>query len=164
LFLKKRSILIAKLRPRNRQPKAAPKVAAESATTAQFEARVPDTMRALAEKNVAQTRELYDRSKNAFQAVLESWEKSLGGALALNRMIIDIAERNVASSFDLVTCLAGTRNLTEAMASQTAYWRKQVGDLSAQAEEVRALATKVSANVAEPIKAQLTRVNGLKTK
>jgi hypothetical protein len=50
------------------------------------------------------------------------------------------------------------------MASQTAYWRKQVGDLSAQAEEVRALATKVSANVAEPIKAQLTRVNGLKTK
>jgi len=37
-----------------------------------------------------------------------------------------------------------------------AYWRKQFGDLSAQAEEVRALSTKVTANVVEPIKAQVT--------
>lgn len=80
-------------------------------STTQFEqvrdTQVPDSMRALAERNVAQTRELYERSKNAFQAVLESWENFLGGAVALNRKIIDMTERNIASSFDLATSLAG---------------------------------------------------------
>ena len=37
-----------------------------------------------------------------------------------------------------------------------AYWRKQFGALAAQAEEVRALSTKVTADAAEPIKAHAT--------
>ena len=93
-------------------------------------------------KGVAQTRQLYERSKNTLQAVIESWEKSFvaagQGAVALNRKIIDIAERNINTGFDLATSLAGAKNLTEAMELQAAYWRKQFGDLSAQAEEVRA--------------------------
>jgi hypothetical protein len=40
--------------------------------------QLPNTFRALAETNVAQTRELYERSKNSLQAVLESWQKSFG--------------------------------------------------------------------------------------
>jgi hypothetical protein len=32
-------------------------------------------MRALAEKNIAQTREIYERSKDALDTVLESWGK-----------------------------------------------------------------------------------------
>ena len=37
------------------------------------------------------------------------------------------------------------------------YWRKQLSALSAQAEEVRALSTKVAADMAAPIKAHVTR-------
>ena len=66
---------------------------------------MPEAMRALAEKNVAQTREIYERSKTALDAVLESWERSFDavgqGAVALNRKVIDIAQRNINSSFDL---------------------------------------------------------------
>jgi hypothetical protein len=40
---------------------------------------------------------------------------------------------------------------------QTAYWRDQFGALSAQAEEVRALSTKVTADTASPMKAQMAR-------
>ena len=43
------------------------------------------------------------------------------------------------------------------MELQTTYWRKQVGELAAQAEEMRTLTTKVTADVAGPIKAQVTR-------
>ena len=43
------------------------------------------------------------------------------------------------------------------MELQTAYWRKQVGELAAQAGEVRTLATKVTADVSAPIKARVTR-------
>jgi hypothetical protein len=37
------------------------------------------------------------------------------------------------------------------------YWRKQFSELAAQAEEVRALSTKVAAEMAEPIKAHMKR-------
>jgi hypothetical protein len=119
---------------RDAAPKPAPKVTTEKASNAQSEAfrdpQVPNSMRALAERNVAQTRELYERSKNTFHALLESFEKSCEGAVALNHKIIDIAERNVSSGFDLAMSLAGAKNLTEVMNLQADYWRKQFGNLN----------------------------------
>lgn len=100
------------------------KAAAEKArdtyrkAAAQFEdlagdAQVPEAMRALAEKNIAQTREIYERSKDALDTVLESWERSFDavgqGAVALNRKVIDIAQRNINSGFDLAKRLAAAR-------------------------------------------------------
>ena len=93
--------------------------------------------------------------------ILDTWEKSSDaagqGVVALNRKIVDIAERNISAGFDLATKLAGAKNLAEVMELQAAYWRKQFGELKLQAEEVRALSTKVTADVAEPIKAQVAR-------
>ncbi|MGB8095230.1 MAG: phasin family protein [Pseudolabrys sp.] len=43
---------------------------------------------------------------------------------------------------------------------QMAYWQKQFGALTAQAEEVHALSTKVTADTAQPIKARATRKHG----
>jgi phasin len=144
-----------------------PKVAAETArdtyrkTAAQFQelagnTEVPEAMRALVENNITKTRELYERSKDALEALLESWERSFDavgqGAVALNRKVIDIAQRNINSSFDLAKSLAGAKNLAEAMELQGAYWRKQLDPLAAQAEEVRTLSTQVAADAAKPIK------------
>ena len=71
--------------------------------------QVPASMRALAEMSVAQTRAVYQRSANAFDAAFESWEDCLDaagqGAMALNRKIMDIAERNISTGFDLATRL-----------------------------------------------------------
>ncbi|MGA7535453.1 MAG: phasin family protein [Pseudolabrys sp.] len=122
--------------------------------------QVPASMRALAEMNVAQTRALYQRSANAFEAVFESWEDCLDaagqGAVAFNRKIMDIAERNISTGFDLATRLARAKNPFEAIELQAAYWRKQFGELRMQAEEVRTLLERVTDSVAEPIKAQVT--------
>src|SRR6185295_18845675 len=82
---------------RDASPKPAPKVTIEKASNAHSDAfrdpQVPNSMRALAERNVAHTRELYDHAKNTFHVLLESFEKSCGGAVALNHKIIDIVER-----------------------------------------------------------------------
>ena len=167
---------------RDTHPKIAPNVSAETASDTQgkiaaqsdkfrlaqapdlkpaFAPQVPNSMRALAERSVAETRELYERSTNALHAVLETWERSLDaagqGVVALNRKIIDIAERNISTGFELATSLAGAKNLVEVMEVQRAYLRKQFGDLKMQAEEVRALTTKVTADIAEPIKEQVAR-------
>jgi len=122
---------------------------------------VPQGVRALAEKSVARTREAYDHSKDAFDASLTTFERSFDaagqGAAAFNRKIVDIARRNVDASFDLAKSLAGAKNLADMVELQAAFWRKQFGVLTAQAEEVRALSRKVTADAAEPIKSQIAR-------
>ena len=122
--------------------------------------QVPASMRALAEMSVAQTRAVYQRSAKAFDAAFESWEDCLDaagqGAMALNRKIMDIAERNISTGFDLATRLTKVKNPVEAIELQAAYWRQQFGELRMQAEEVRALLERVTDSVAEPIKAQVT--------
>jgi phasin len=149
-----------------------PKVAADKArdtyrkTAAQTEELVHDTqlpgaMRALAEKNIAQTREACEHSKHALEAALETLERSFDavgqGAIALNHKVMDIAQRNMNSGFDLAKSLAGAKNLAEVIELQAAHWRKQFSALAAQAEEVRTLSTQVTADVTEPIKAQVKR-------
>jgi phasin len=147
-----------------------PQVAAEKVhdafrkTAAQFEyfnTPVSEAMRALAEKNVAQTRELYEHSKDALEAALETLERSFDavgqGATALNRKVIDIAQCNIDSSFDLAKRLAGASNLAEVIELQGTYWRKQFDVLAAQAEEVRSLSMQVSADAAKPARDQVTR-------
>ena len=131
-----------------------PKVAADKArdtyrkTAAQTEELVHDTqlpgaMRALAEKNIAQTREACEHSKHALEAALETLERSFDavgqGAIALNHKVMDIAQRNMNSGFDLAKSLAGAKNLAEVIELQAAHWRKQFSALAAQAEEVRTL-------------------------
>ncbi len=122
---------------------------------------IPEGVRALAEKTVGQTREVYDRSVGAFEASVATFERSFGaagqGAAAFNRKIINIARRNVDTSFDLATSLAGAKDFADIVRLQAAYWQKQVDALTAQAEEVRALSTKVVADTAEPIKSQMAR-------
>jgi phasin len=144
-----------------------PQAAAEKArdsyrkTVAQFEewagnSEVPEAMRVLAEKNITQTRKVYERSKDALETVLVSWERSFDaggqGVAALNRKVIDVAQRNINSGFDLAKSLAGAKNLAEWLELQAAYWRKQLGALTAQAEEFRSLSIKVAADAAAPMK------------
>ena len=121
---------------------------------------VPEAARELAEKTVAQTREAYERSKDALEAALETVDRSYDalsqGAAALNRKIIEIAQRNINSGFDLAKSLATAKTLAEIVELRATYWRKQFTVLAAQAEEVRALSTKVTADTAEPVKAHVT--------
>ena len=93
-------------------------------------------MRELAERSAAQTREVYEHSKNTLQSVLESWRKSFGTAghvTALNRKIIELAERNIDTSLDLAMNLCRAKNRAEVMELQT----KQFGELKTLTDEVR---------------------------
>jgi phasin len=149
-----------------------PKVAADQAraayrrTTDQLgnlglDTALPEGVRALAEKAVAQTRQAYDRSWDAFDASLTTFERTFDaagqGAAAFNRKIVDLARRNVDASFDLATSLAGAKDLADMVDLQAAFWRNQFGVLTAQAQEVRALSTRVTAAATEPIKSQMER-------
>lgn len=122
---------------------------------------IPEAVRSAAEKTVAQSREAYDRSKDALDASVATFERSIDaagqGAVAFNRKVVDIVQRNLNSVFDLAKSLAGAKNLADIVELQAAYWQKQFSALTVQAEEIRALSTKVTAAAAQPIKAHVTR-------
>ncbi|MGC2410434.1 MAG: phasin [Methyloceanibacter sp.] len=149
-----------------------PQAAAEQArdafrkTAEQFEklsmdTTVPESVRALAEKTVTQTREAYERGKDALEEAVDALERSFDaagqGAVAFNRKLIDIAQRNLNSGFDLAKSLAGAKNLAEIVELQSAFLRHQFDVFANQAGEIRALSTKIAADTAEPIKSQVTR-------
>lgn len=149
-----------------------PQAAAETArdafrqTAQQFEklsidTTVPESVRALAEKTVTQTREAYERGKDALEEAVDALERSFDaagqGAAAFNRKLIDIAQRNLNSAFDLAKSLAGAKNLAEIVELQSAFLRHQFDVFANQAGEIRALSTKIAADTAEPIKSQVTR-------
>jgi hypothetical protein len=121
---------------------------------------LPEAALELAETSVAQTVVAYERSKNSLEAAVDSMARSfdaLGqGVAALNRKIIEIAQQNVSSGFDLAKGLATAKTLAEIVELRAAYWRRQFTALAAQAEEVRALSTKVAAEMAAPIKEHVT--------
>lgn len=149
-----------------------PQAAAEQAreafrkSTEQFEklsldATVPESVRALAEQTVTQTREAYERGKGALEEAVDALEQSFDaagqGAAAYNRKLIDIAQRNLNSGFDLAKNLAGAKNVAEFVELQSAFIRHQFEVFANQAGEIRALTTKIAADTTEPIKTQVTR-------
>lgn len=67
----------------------------------------------------------------------EFFDAAHSNVAAANRKIIDIAQRNLNSSFDLARSLAGARNPLELVELLASYYWKQVHELSTQVEVVR---------------------------
>ena len=116
---------------------------------------IPESVRALAESTVDQTREAYHRSTDAFDASVATFEKTFSTPPA---KAPPCSTARSSTSPDGISApastspreLAGARPLTDMVELQTAYRRKQIGTLTAQAEEVRELSTKVTADAAGP--------------
>lgn len=125
------------------------------------ETAVPEAVRQFAEKTVTQSREAYDRAKSAMDdavgALEQTFDRAGQGTQALNRKVIDMAQQNLNTGFDYAKDLAGARNLSEIFELQAAYARRQFSSLAAQAAEIRALATKVTMDAAEPLQSQVSR-------
>jgi phasin len=122
---------------------------------------VPESVRALAEKTVNQTREAYERGKEQLEEAIDALERSFDaagqGATAFNRKLIDLAQRNLNSAFDFAKKLAGAKTLGEIVELQSAFIRSQFDVFASQASEIRALTTKIAADTTEPIKHQVTK-------
>ncbi len=126
-----------------------------------LDTNVPESVRALAEKTVTQTREAYERGKDSLEDSIGAMERSLDaagqGATAFNRKVVELAQRNLTSGFDLAKNLAAAKNLAEIVELQSAFIRDQFEVFASQAGEIRTLTTKIAADTTEPLKDQVTR-------
>ena len=141
--------------------------AAIAATTANAEqvasqinsqtAVVKENMRKATEDSVTQGRAAYDRVKTAAEDATGSLESSYAtaakGLTDLNAHVFSAMRANGEAMFDLVKALSSVKSMDEIVSVQTAHVRQQVETLTTQTKELAALAQKVAADAAAPIKA-----------
>lgn len=144
---------------------AAPKPAQKQAATARHalvaNSAGTEAARVIAETAMTQSREAYERAKDAMEGTVEMLEASLDkagtGVTEMNRKVIDITQANLNAGFELARSLAEAKDMTQVIEIQSAYARRQFELLALQAEEVRDLAAKVSNETVEPFKSHFSR-------
>jgi phasin len=117
---------------------------------------VPAPFREFAEKGAAQAKDNWDKMKAATEEasdVLEdSYAKASKGAADYGLKVIEVTRTNANAAFDFYARLLGVKTASEAVELSTAFARKQFDASSAQTKELTALAQKVAADTAEPLK------------
>jgi Phasin protein len=74
----------------------------------------------------------------AMHSIAKLLDAANRNAAAINRTVVEIAQKNVNASFDLAKSLAeAARTPSAIVVLQTRYWRTQIGALVSQAEEAR---------------------------
>jgi hypothetical protein len=97
----------------------------------------------------------------ALDGAVDTLEKSLKAAMpaavAVNRKLVDIAQTNMNSSFELARDLAGVRTPMEALRLHLNYWQGNAGVFQSQAQELRRLSAELFTTANEPIRAHMRR-------
>lgn len=123
--------------------------------------QVPEQVRVLAEKGVAQAREGYQKFKEAAETsnvALEAvYTSATRGAGDFTAKVLDIARANTESAFDFTQRLLGVKSVHEAFEVVNAHAHKQFEVLTAQSKELADVAQKVATDTVEPIKANAAK-------
>lgn len=122
---------------------------------------VPAAFRELAEKGVSQAKENYEKMKTAAEEATDLLEGTYAtaskGASEYGFKMIEAARVNTNAAFDFATDLMGAKSFSELVELSTAHARKQFEALTSQTKELTALAQKVAAETAEPVKESVNK-------
>jgi phasin len=97
------------------------------------------------------------RRKEATGFLENTFKTATTGAAEYNRKMIENARANTNAIFDHAIALLGAKSLSEAIEVSTAHARKQFEAVADQTKELTALAQKVTAETAEPVKAGINK-------
>jgi phasin len=121
---------------------------------------IPAAFREIAEKSVSQAKDNWEKMKVATEEATDLLENSYSnaakGAADYGLKLIETARVNTNSAFDFAGVLLTAKSLSEVVELSTSHARKQFETLTAQSKELTALAQKVAAETAEPLKAGVT--------
>ena len=134
----------------------------ETPSSAMPKMEIPAGFREFAEKGVSQAKETYEKMKSvtdeATDVIEDTFATASKGASELGLKMIEAARQNTNAAFDFATQLMTVKSLSEAVEVSTAQARKQYEALAAQSKELAAIAQKVAADTAEPVKESLSKV------
>ena len=122
---------------------------------------MPEAFREMTEKGVAQAKDSYAKAKVASEEAADLLESTYAtvakGATEYNRKLIEFARINTRAAFDYAQRLLGVKSPSEFIELAAAHVRKQFDIVSAQNNELRALAQDTATKAAEPIKTNVSK-------
>jgi phasin len=120
-----------------------------------------EAFRQALEKSLADSRAAFARAKTAADETAGALEISAStaskGVLDFNVKALEALRANAEANFDFLKAVIGAKSISEAAALQTDHARVQAEKLAAQARDFAALAQKIAAESAEPLKAQVAK-------
>jgi phasin len=118
---------------------------------------VPEAVREIAEKGVAQAKDTCQKAKvaaeQATDLLKDTYATAAKGATDYNLKIVEIARTNINTAFECAQELMGVKSPSEFVALSTAHVRKQFDTMIAQTKELAELAQNAATEITEPLKA-----------
>ena len=114
---------------------------------------VPEPIRELAEKNVAQARAAYGQFMDAMAQAVEMWSRAMpsnevtAGFKVAQERAIRFAKQNAEACFALASELANAKNIQDMLAIQSRYAQTQMQAYALQAQELGRLMTEATQSV-----------------
>jgi hypothetical protein len=114
---------------------------------------VPEPIRELAEKNVAQARATYGQFMDAMAQAVEIWSRAMptnevtAGFKVAQERAIRFAKQNAEACFALASELANAKNIQDMLAIQSRYAQVQMQAYALQAQELGRLMAEATQSV-----------------
>ena len=146
-----------------RDSMATAKKTTEAFEFSEFEfTKYADSFREMAEKSMAQSKDMYDMFKtNAEDATLsaqKAFEALRKGTEQMTQKAMDNTKSNTEASLAFFEKLAGAKSVSEALEVQSEFFRKSFDALSAQAKEAQEMTMKLTEDTAAPVKEAAEKV------
>jgi phasin len=118
---------------------------------------VPQAFRDIAEKSTAQAKENFEKVSAAAGAATDqmknTYSMTFKGTQDYSTKVLEFAHANINASFEHARRLSGAKSPTEFFALSNDHLRQQFEILSRQAQELAAIAQKMTAATTESMKA-----------
>jgi phasin len=122
---------------------------------------IQQSFRSALEKSVAESRAAFAKAKTHADEAASAFEVSFAaakdGALAINAKALEALRANADANFDFLKSVFAAKSLTDVIALQTEFARKQVETVTSQGKDISALTQKAMADAVEPIKEQVAK-------
>lgn len=122
----------------------------------------PQALREVAEKGAAQAKENFEKMSaaagEATHLMKDTYSTTLKGAHDYSAKVLEFARINTNSAFEFAKQLSSVKSPTEFFALSSNHLRQQYETLSRQAQELAAIAQKMTAATTESIKSGMHKV------
>ena len=136
---------------------AAAAAQAAEAPVAEFETNVRDAL----DKGVAESKAAFFKAKvsadEATAALQQSYAAAREGVIAINAKAFEALRVNTEANFDFMKSIMAVKSLTDLVALQSEFLRKQTDAITVQTKDIGALAQQTMTGAMEPIKGQVAK-------
>jgi phasin len=124
-------------------------------------AEMQQSVRAALEKGVIDSRAAFAKARTSADEAASALELSFNaarhGVIALNAKALEAMRTNAEANFDFMKASFAAKSLSDLVALQSEFARKQVEAMTGQAKDIGALAQKTMQDTFEPITGQVAK-------